>query len=64
MYIYIVLNRWGIAGICPGPGLVALGARGIEASLFVPSVIIGIACNELLFGQSFQWSATTTTKKD
>jgi len=33
---------WGIAGICPGPGLVSLGALSDGATIFIPSVFIGM----------------------
>lgn len=33
---------WGIAGICPGPGLVSLGALSEGATIFIPSVFIGM----------------------
>lgn len=39
---------WGLAGICPGPGLVALGAGEIKAVAFVTSMIAGMAVFELL----------------
>jgi len=32
---------WGLAGICPGPGLVLLGAFDIPALIFIPAVIVG-----------------------
>ena len=33
---------WGIAGFCPGPGLVALGAGEIKGAVFVASMVAGI----------------------
>jgi uncharacterized protein len=39
---------WGLAGICPGPGLVSLGALRGNASLFVPSLVGGMVLNQLL----------------
>ena len=32
---------WGLAGICPGPGLVLLGSFDIGALIFIPAVIVG-----------------------
>jgi uncharacterized membrane protein YedE/YeeE len=32
---------WGLAGLCPGPALVLLGAFDIGALIFVPAVIVG-----------------------
>ncbi|WP_297794202.1 DUF6691 family protein [uncultured Marinobacter sp.] len=37
---------WGIAGFCPGPGLVALGAGEIKAAVFVASMIAGMVIFE------------------
>lgn len=34
---------WGLAGVCPGPSLVAWGALERNALLFVPSMITGMA---------------------
>lgn len=39
---------WGLAGICPGPGLVSLGGMRGTASLFVPSLIGGMVMNQLM----------------
>lgn len=33
---------WGIAGFCPGPGLVALGAGELKAVVFVSSMVAGM----------------------
>jgi hypothetical protein len=34
---------WGLGGVCPGPSLVAWGALGRNALVFVPSMISGMA---------------------
>ena len=39
---------WGIAGFCPGPGLVALGAGEIKAVVFVVSMVAGMAVFEVI----------------
>lgn len=39
---------WGIAGFCPGPGLVALGAGEIKAVIFVASMVAGMAVFEVI----------------
>ena len=39
---------WGIAGFCPGPGLVALGAGEIKGAVFVASMVAGMALFEVL----------------
>ena len=33
---------WGLAGICPGPGIALLGTLDTGALVFVPAVIAGI----------------------
>lgn len=38
---------WGLAGICPGPGLVLLGAGVIKGIGFVSAMVVGM----LLFEQ-------------
>ena len=38
---------WGLAGFCPGPALVALGAGRIEALVFVAAMVAGM----LVFGR-------------
>lgn len=39
---------WGIAGFCPGPGLVALGAGEVKAAVFVVSMVAGMAVFEFI----------------
>lgn len=39
---------WGLAGFCPGPGLVALGAGAPKAATFVVAMLIGMIVFELL----------------
>ncbi|MBE01829.1 YeeE/YedE family protein [uncultured Marinobacter sp.] len=39
---------WGIAGFCPGPGLVALGAGEAKAAVFVASMVAGMAIFEII----------------
>jgi uncharacterized membrane protein YedE/YeeE len=39
---------WGIAGFCPGPGLVALGMGEIKALVFVAAMLAGMGLFELL----------------
>lgn len=34
---------WGLAGICPGPGLVSLVSGGSQAWLFVAAMLVGFA---------------------
>lgn len=39
---------WGIAGFCPGPALVALGAGEAKAVVFVAAMLLGMGVFELL----------------
>ena len=39
---------WGVAGFCPGPGLVALGMGEIKAAVFVAAMLVGVGIFELL----------------
>ncbi len=39
---------WGIAGFCPGPGLVALGIGETKAMVFVAAMLVGMLVFELL----------------
>ncbi|GAB3626064.1 YeeE/YedE family protein [Pandoraea terrae] len=34
---------WGLAGICPGPALVLLGAGAAKGALFVVAMVVGMA---------------------
>ena len=37
---------WGIAGFCPGPAIVALGAGHLKALVFILAMLAGMAfCN-------------------
>jgi uncharacterized protein len=39
---------WGLAGFCPGPALVALGAGQWKAAVFVLAMLAGMGIHELL----------------
>lgn len=39
---------WGMAGICPGPALVLLGAGNIEGMVFVGAMLSGMIIFEIL----------------
>ena len=39
---------WGVAGFCPGPGLVALGMGEIKALVFVGAMLVGIGLFEII----------------
>jgi hypothetical protein len=37
-----------LVGLCPGPSLVQFGASNLVASVFVPSMLVGMAGQELI----------------
>ena len=37
---------WGLAGICPGPALIGLGAGYLPATIFAVSMLLGMAASE------------------
>lgn len=39
---------WGIAGVCPGPGFVLLGAGRVEGAVFVVAMLAGMAIFEFI----------------
>ena len=39
---------WGVAGFCPGPGLVALGMGEVKALVFVVAMLLGMGMFELI----------------
>jgi uncharacterized membrane protein YedE/YeeE len=39
---------WGLAGFCPGPGIVALGAGYTKAAVFVAAMLLGMGAFELI----------------
>ena len=39
---------WGLAGFCPGPALVALGAGETKAAVFVAAMLAGMGLFELI----------------
>jgi len=38
---------WGVAGFCPGPGLVSLGMGEVKALVFVVAMLVGMGVFEL-----------------
>jgi uncharacterized membrane protein YedE/YeeE len=40
---------WGVAGICPGPALVALGAGYMKSMIFVIAMLLGMRICEQFF---------------
>jgi uncharacterized membrane protein YedE/YeeE len=43
---------WGIAGFCPGPAIVALGAGHIKALVFVVAMLVGMNLSSRLVNRS------------
>lgn len=39
---------WGVAGFCPGPGLVALGMGELKALVFVVAMLVGMGAFDVL----------------
>lgn len=39
---------WGLAGICPGPAIVLLGAGSIKGAVFVSSMLMGMGIYQLV----------------
>nr|HNH52425.1 YeeE/YedE family protein [Nitrosomonas sp.] len=39
---------WGMAGICPGPGLVLVSSGNVQGMVFVAAMLIGMGIFELL----------------
>lgn len=51
---------WGLAGFCPGPGIVAMGAGESKAALFVVAMIAGMLVFEVLD----RWAKARATRGD
>lgn len=39
---------WGLAGYCPGPAIVSLGAGSIQAVVFIPALFLGMKAADKL----------------
>lgn len=39
---------WGLAGICPGPGIVLVGSGNAQGMVFVAAMLVGMGIFELL----------------
>ncbi len=50
---------WGLAGFCPGPGIVAMGAGESKAALFVLTMIAGM----LVFEVVDRWTRAAATRR-
>ena len=49
---------WGIAGVCPGPAFVVLGAGRVEGIVFVVAMLAGMFAFELLERRDAQPAAS------
>mgnify|MGYP006060169851 FL=1 len=38
---------WGLAGFCPGPGIVSMGSGELKAAVFVAAMLLGMAIFEV-----------------
>ena len=38
---------WGLAGFCPGPGIVSMGSGELKAAVFVAAMLFGMAIFEI-----------------
>ncbi|MEJ8813459.1 DUF6691 family protein [Variovorax ureilyticus] len=54
---------WGIAGFCPGPGLVALGMGEFKALVFVAAMLAGMGLFELLEAVRIHGTTAGTAEK-
>lgn len=52
---------WGVAGFCPGPGLVALGMGEIKAAMFVAAMLAGMGIFEWAERRKSGSTAAVTT---
>lgn len=50
---------WGLAGFCPGPAIVTLGAGYGKAAVFVGAMLIGMGAFELIERNRSRTAATT-----
>jgi uncharacterized membrane protein YedE/YeeE len=50
---------WGLAGFCPGPAIVALGAGYAKAAVFVVAMLLGMGAFELIERHRARTDSTT-----
>jgi uncharacterized membrane protein YedE/YeeE len=44
---------WALAGFCPGPALVALGAGSKQAGIFVLAMLVGMYGHDIFYTRLF-----------
>jgi uncharacterized protein len=49
---------WGLAGFCPAPAIVAVGAGRVQALVFIVALLVGMAMFELIERTRAQRAAT------
>jgi uncharacterized membrane protein YedE/YeeE len=50
---------WGLAGFCPGPAIVALGAGFAKGAVFVVAMLLGMGAFELIERHRARTDSTT-----
>ena len=55
---------WGLAGFCPGPAVVALGAGYLKAAVFVAAMLLGMGAFELISAARRRRTSTGTAAAD
>jgi len=55
---------WGLAGFCPGPAVVALGAGYLKAAVFVAAMLLGMGAFELISAVQRRRTSTGTAAAD
>jgi uncharacterized membrane protein YedE/YeeE len=55
---------WGLAGFCPGPALVALGAGYAKAVVFVAAMLLGMGAFELVSAARRRRTSTDNAAAD
>lgn len=39
---------WGLAGFCPGPGIVSMASGEVKAAVFVAAMLVGMVIFEIV----------------
>ncbi|MBW0169830.1 MAG: DUF6691 family protein [Hydrogenophaga sp.] len=46
---------WGLAGFCPGPGIVSMASGEVKAAVFVAAMVVGMAV--------YEWAERRTSRR-